>query len=528
MGDSSAENVSNLPVSRFIATMDERIRSAPPRAGAMLESLRGLGYSTGAALADVIDNSISAGATQVSVELVWGVSSSRIAILDNGRGMSDPELESAMRLGERSPLDSREPEDLGRFGMGLKTASFSQCRRLTVASVKEGVRSCLRWDLDVLAANPTGDWFLCEGPSPGSEPLLTALDDTTQGTLVLWEVLDRIVTPGYSADDFLALAGRVEAHLAMIFHRLISGPRPHVDIRLNGRLVMPWDPFMSGHPAKPWNSPVARMWTTEGPVEVECHVLPHQDKLTESEFRIAGGPEGWTAHQGFYIYRNKRLLVSGGWLDLGQGRAWHREEAHRLARIRLDIPNAADAQWKIDIKKSTAKPPIELRAWLTRLAEDTRTRARRVFAFRGVAIPSVRGAPLEQAWRVEHLRSGTRYRIDEKHPAVAAVLEHSRGFLPLLRTMFKVLEETLPVQRIWLDTAENKETPRTGFSCDPPEHIDAVLRTLYVDLTTRRGMSSENAKRTLMAAEPFHNFPELVSALFEDTKQENHPGAGEQ
>ena len=118
--------------------MTAKTRKAPPRAMAMLESLRGLGYSTAAALADIVDNSISARASEVSIDFHWDGSNSRVLILDDGRGMSDPELEGAMRLGDKNPLATRETHDLGRFGMGLKTASLSQCRRLTVASAKGG------------------------------------------------------------------------------------------------------------------------------------------------------------------------------------------------------------------------------------------------------------------------------------------------------------------------------------------------------------------------------------------------------
>lgn len=479
----------------------------------MLEALRGLGYSTAAALADIIDNSVSAGAGEVHVDFAWVGSASRIAVLDDGKGMADAELESAMRLGDKSPLDARAPEDLGRFGMGLKTASFSQCRRLTVATSKASARACLRWDLDALAANPDGGWLLFEGPAPGSEPFLAPLEDRAAGTLVLWEALDRIVTAGYTADDFNDLIDRVEAHLAMVFHRLLQGPRPRLRLLINGRAVVPWDPFMEGHPAKPWASPIARTNTDVGLIEVECHVLPHKDKLTPNEFEGAAGPNGWTAQQGFYVYRNERLLVAGGWLGLGQSRAWNREEAHRLARIRLDIPNTADAAWKIDIRKSTARPPVSLRPWLTRLAEDTRERARKVFAYRGSPSPGPGGIPIEQAWRVEHTKSGARYRIDEKHPAVAAVLDGSGEQLQLVRAMLRVIEETVPVQRIWLDTAENKETPRTGFAGEPTEAVVGVLRTLHADMVGRRGMSPEAAKRTLLATEPFQNYPALVAAL---------------
>ncbi|MGC6766746.1 hypothetical protein ACP0GL_25300, partial [Escherichia coli] len=92
---------------------------------------------------------------------------------------------------------------------------------------------------------------------------------------------------------------------------------------------------------------------------------------------------GWTAQQGFYVYRNERLLVAGNWLGLGNPRAWTKDETHRLARIRLDIPNDADIDWKIDIRKSMARPPVSLRPWLTQLAQSTRDRAVRTFAKRG-------------------------------------------------------------------------------------------------------------------------------------------------
>lgn len=496
--------------------MTQGTRNAPPRAGAMLEALRGLGYSTAAALADIVDNSVSAGASEVRINFAWDGPVSRISVLDNGRGMDDAELENAMRLGDKSPLDERAPGDLGRFGMGLKTASFSQCRRLTVASVKDGGNACLRWDLDALAARNDGGWLLFEGPSPGSESFLSPLAVGKSGTLVLWERLDRIVTKGYVADDFLDLTCRVEAHLAMVFHRMLQGTKPHLRIFLNGSRVAPWDPFMTGHPAKPWDSPAVRTPADSGTVEVECHVLPHRDKLSQGEFDAGAGPEGWTAQQGFYVYRNERLLAAGGWLGLGQGKAWNREEAHRLARIRLDIPNTADAEWKIDIRKSTARPPVSLRPWLTRLAEDTRDRARKVFAYRGSPTSGPGGAAVEQAWRVEHSKSGARYKIDEKHPAVFAVLDAAGPLLPLVKAMLRVVEETVPVQRIWLDTAENKETPRTGFSGEPPENVSAVLKTIYWDMVGRRGMSPALAKKSLSATEPFQNYPALVSALPED------------
>lgn len=476
----------------------------------MLEALRGLGYSTGAAIADIIDNSVAAGARNVDVLLSWDGANSRASVLDDGRGMTDAELESAMTLGDRNPLDAREPGDLGRFGMGLKTASFSQCRRLTVSSLRYGTVSCLRWDLDELARDPTGGWQLFEGPAAGSETFASIPEGRVSGTLVLWEAMDRIVTKAFAPEHFLDLADEVERHLAMVFHRLIEGSRPKLRISINGRAISPWDPFMSGIS---WESPLAKRDTDAGVVAVRCHVLPHKDRLTEDEFELNGGPAGWAAQQGFYVYRNERLLVAGGWLGLGQGRAWNREEAYRLARIRLDIPNTADAAWKIDIRKSTARPPVSVRPWLTRLAEDTRERARRVFAYRAAPHARKGNAPVELAWRVEQTKAGTRYRVDENHPAIAAVLDACSGHADLVRAMVRVIEETVPVQRIWLDTVENKETPRTGFAGEPTEDVQKVLATLFRDLVVRRGMEEERARSKLLATEPFQDYGALISAL---------------
>lgn len=490
-------------------------RSAPPRASAMIEALRGLGYSTATALADIIDNSISAGAASVSLNFAWAGEASHVSILDEGCGMDERELDRAMRLGERSPLDARAADDLGRFGLGLKTASFSQCRRLTVASIRDGRMNCLRWDLDVLASSPDDGWHLLEGPAPGSEHLLGPLIAAGQGTLVVWEQLDRIVTRGATEQDFLDLIDGVERHLAMVFHRHLDGGHPDLRLALNDRPVAPWDPFLREHPVT-WSSPVERIRSAGGLLEVQCHVLPHKDHLTGQQEQSAAGPHGWTAQQGFYVYRNRRLLLAGSWLGLGQGRSWTKEEAHRLARLRLDIPNSADADWKIDIRKSTASPPVGLRAHLTKLAEETRARARRVFAHRGQPVAVGSSRPAAQAWQAEHAANGMRYRIDRQHPAVRSVLDEAGDLAAPIRAMLRVIEETVPVQRIWLDTTEGHETPRTNFAGEPPSEVRAVLMVMYRNLVLRKGVSPQLAREQLLHTEPFNNHPDLVAALPDD------------
>lgn len=489
-----------------------RSRHAPPKASAMLEALRGLGYSTATALADVIDNSIAARAATVHLHFVWAESASAIHILDDGVGMDASGLDRAMRLGERNPLDTRAADDLGRFGLGLKTASLSQCRRLTVASRRGGQTHCLRWDLDEIALRSDDGWYLLEEAAEGSVEYLRILDEQPQGTLVLWEILDRIITQGFSEQNFLDLMDRVEQHLSMVFHRYLEGSRPRLRILINNRPINPWDPFLIGHPAT-WSSPVQRYRSAAALVEVQGHVLPHHDRLESGAYEPAGGPEGWTLQQGFYVYRNARLLVAGGWLGLGQGRSWTREEVHRLARIRIDIPNSADADWKIDIRKSTARPPVALRKRLLGLAEDIRQRARRVFAHRGRIIQVGGKEPLVEAWQTEQGNGGMRYRISEEHPAIKAVLESAGPLLPQIRAMLRVIEETVPVQRIWLDTTEGKEVPQTGFVGEAPAEVVAVLEVMFRNMIQKKGLSPHLAREQLLRTEPFHQYPDLVRNL---------------
>lgn len=492
-------------------------RSAPPRAGAMVEALRGLGYTTETALADLIDNSISAGAKTVEIEFHWAGLESWITILDDGAGMSDEELDKAMRLGDKNPLHQRDPSDLGRFGLGLKTASFSQARRLTVASRRAGETSCLRWDLDVLANDAEGGWHLLEGVHSGSESKIDPLHHN-HGTLVLWEALDRVVTGSFKEQDFLDLIDRVERHLSMVFHRYLDRSGPQIDLLINARKVKPWDPFLSSHPAT-WRSPEAPIGQGSWRVTAQSFVLPHKDRLGDKEYLDAGGPDGWSSQQGIYIYRGRRLLVAGSWLGLGRGRSWSKDEAHRLARVRLDIPNMSDSDWKIDIRKSSAHPPVWLRDQLTRLAEEARGRARKVFLHRAQSNSSMgRSGDLAPVWSSVDAASGRCYRVDRNHPAVKPLLEESDDIKQRVEAMLRVLEETIPVQKIWLEAAESGEHAKGGFTAETEESVSQVLNVLYRNLVVRKGISPEVARKQLLKTEPFDLHQDLVNSLPDDIK----------
>ncbi|WP_080650166.1 ATP-binding protein [Dickeya zeae] len=496
-----------------------KFRNVPPKAAAMVEALRGLGYTTETALADVVDNSISAGATRIEIDFYWQQDQSWIRVRDDGSGMTDAELESAMRLGDRNPLHHRRESDLGRFGLGLKTASFSQAKRLTVSSLKNGVVSCIRWDLDVLANDQEGNWHLLDGPHPGSESKLEFQVGCKSGTVVLWEIPDRIVSNAYKEQDFLDLIDKVERHLSMVFHRFLDGSGDRIVLVINDRKLKPWDPFLSSN-ASTWRSPLAVIGNRGTRVSAQAFVLPHKDRLSVKAYTDVGGPEGWSSQQGFYVYRGRRLLVAGSWLGLGRGRSWSKDEAHHLARICLDIPNSTDADWKIDVRKSSAYPPVKLREQLTRLAEDVRERARKVFLHRAQpSSPTGRMEDLASVWMSRETPYGRRYQIDRSHPAVRILLNHGGEVMELTENLLRVLEETIPVQRIWLETAETGELVRGGFSGEANDDVRRILVSLYRNLVIKAGMQPAQAKQKLGKTEPFDLHPELVSGLPEEISE---------
>lgn len=212
----------------------------------LIESMRAVGYTVEAAIADLIDNSISAGATEISVEYDASLNDAYVAILDNGCGMTPSELTEAMRHG-RNPSERRDPSDLGRFGLGLKTASLSQCRKLTVIAKKDGVTCARRWDLDVVQQEERWVVVVPEESDYKELPLAKNLEALPSGTLVVWQNLDRLVAGAIDPQAEMTL--RLESlrnHLALVFHRFTTKESDFdlVEISLNGLKLPQRDPFL--------------------------------------------------------------------------------------------------------------------------------------------------------------------------------------------------------------------------------------------------------------------------------------------
>ncbi|MCB9789038.1 MAG: ATP-binding protein [Deltaproteobacteria bacterium] len=482
-----------------------------PRAAAMIESMRAYGYTLATAIADLVDNSVTAGAANVWLDAWWAGRNSWITLTDDGHGMFEHELRDAMRLGSRSPLEARMPSDLGRFGLGLKTASLSQCRRLTVISRRsECERHIRRWDLDHLSRRDVHGWQLLRSVHPDSTAPLDRFDRLECGTTVLWEDLDRLVSTAHSddkrvQDHFLRSLQDVEQHLAMVFHRHLEGPRKRLRIFVNGNELAPWDPFLEHHPATT-STPEERIELPghDSPIVFRGFVLPHKDRLSDAEHAAAAGPTGWSGQQGFYLYRNERLIVPGSWLGMRGTRAWTKEEHYKLARIRLDVPNSMDHLWHLDVKKSHATPPPLIRERLVGLAQNVRQSARDVFAHRGKYGKRAAKKEYERPWKVIRLADRVDYRIDRDHPLVAAVLSD----LPADRrseaeVMLRVIEETVPVQQIWLDAAESPQDTSAPFAHASSQDRVALVLTAYRAIRRNRGLDHEATLGVLRACEEF-------------------------
>ncbi len=486
---------------------------AAPRPEALVESLRSFGYSPETALADLLDNSISAKAVNIEVSFVWDGVESHVAVVDDGDGMTAATLMEAMRPGSISPLEARRSTDLGRFGLGLKTASFSQARELTVLTCPESDTEVhiRRWDLDVVSG--TGQWRLLKTPSPQAEHYIERVR-AGGGTAVVWSKCDRLLGDvekdvEKANDRFLLVAAQVRAHLGMTFHRFLEG-RGARRIAVNDNAVKPWDPILR-HPATQALGAGDTILFMGSKITARPYVLPHRSKLNDEQQKLGAGARGWTAHQGFYVYRNNRLVVAGDWLGAGGAK----DEHTKLARIIVDFDSALDHAWQIDVKKSTARPPGVVMDDLRRLATRTRRSAEEVYRYRGSIVPAaVKGVdrPLIVAWEEFKARTGdVRLRLNRKHPLIRDALLGPLTQRRAVERVLKFVEETIPTSLIGIRLAESLDTQGIPYETRPDELISLLQYAL--EMMTEAGMTRASAIDELATIEPFSNFPAITESL---------------
>jgi hypothetical protein len=430
--------------------------------------------------------------------------------------MDSDELLAAMRLGSRSPLEERDHADLGRFGLGLKIASFSQCRRLTVVSKKDGRTSAAIWDFERVAE--TDEWLVEIPDRPETIPWADRMG--AHGTLVLWENLDRVVQD--QSDEALAhFVRRVDearSHLELVFHRFLSAEPGHCKIQmvLNERPLEPFDPFHTSHSATDIG-PVERIKVGSHEVTVQTFTLPHHKKVTPEEWERFAGPAGYVKNQGFYVYRQRRLIIYGTWFGLAR-----QTELTKLARVRIDMPNGLDADWKIDVKKASAQPPYQVRERLRRIIETLGANSRRVYTTRGRRLLSDNRLPV---WNRIQDKGEIIYRINPDYPMVtefaARLPEELRAdFLHVL----EVAGSALPMDALFADLGGSPD--KVAGNATSNETLNQAFQAAVKQLKDS-GVTLEDIKEMLQFAEPFRSNWERTQLLLNQLTEEGNPHVGE-
>jgi len=475
-----------------------------PSPASLIESLRNIGYSIETAIADVIDNSITAEAGHIAIRFAWNQGNPWLAIIDDGSGLTKDELIAAMRFGSMNPLETRMADDLGRFGLGMKTASFSQCRHLTVVSKKDGKISCCEWDLDRLSQSDNTGWQLGVLDSSAiyeREILHSILDNSLaqldNGTIVLWEDIDRVkelVPLARQESHFNSLIDDTRKHLELIFHRYLS-PDPgkkKVTITINGDELVALNPFNPRNLATQELAEQKIVLDGET-IIVQPYVLPHHNKVSRQEYDQYSGDGGYLHNQGFYVYRNRRLIIKGTWFRLIK-----KEELNKLIRVRVDIPNSLDHLWKIDVKKSHAFPPEAIRTELRQVISKIEVSGRKVYRQRGQKLSTNVQTP---AWNRIAAGGTISYQINREHLLVKELLNTvSPQQKTLVENLIGMFESSFPVDMFFHDIASNPEqVANPEFSANDLE----MLFDIFTQTWASAGISKNEIPEKLLSTDPF-------------------------
>lgn len=427
-------------------------RPAVPSAYNTISSNRSIGYSMPSAVADIIDNSISANAKNIDL-IAPSLTDPVLFIVDDGCGMDQDELDIAMTFGGAINCQEDRPRnDLGRFGMGLKTASLSQCTKLEVISKKDGsfVGGC--WDLAYIKKNDTWNYIVIPEAECRSKIKDTFLanEEVASGTAVIWSHFDRLRESATNKfDEFSNQMSKTCKKLSLIFHRYLAGEEGINKVRItyNRNILRSIDPFLTGEIAE-----VAKVKTiplNNDVITVHCHKLPYPDKLTKEQLNRAQLEDGSTLleTQGFYVYRNKRLIDYGTWFGLAS-----KKDKTKLSRIQIDIPNTLDSVWSLDIKKSRAIPPEKIREDLKQILENNAIKSKKTYTTRA------RKKDSGTYWVREVTPSNTiEYTINDDHPLIKDFKsklnsEQQREFDFVLDNISKFF----PFSKLELDQQEDK------------------------------------------------------------------------
>lgn len=387
-----------------------------PSATPVIQSLRNIGYNAQTAIADIVDNGIDAGATEIHVNFEYDNGDGYIVIQDNGKGMTVEELQIAMTIGSKDPREDRKQHELGRFGMGLKTASFSLGKRLSVLTKKDGIISERCWDLDYVSEH--NEWNLFKNIPTVVKERMPDIENDNE-TIVFIDKLDRFCGNGngkaIQSRSYYSKVARIRKYLEMVFHLKIQNG---LDLFINNDLLNPWDPFLCENP-KTIEGETQIIRVNKKRVKITPYVLPHPSAFNETDYEKAGGIKGWRDQQGFYIYREGRLVNFGDWFSL-----FTKDNFSELVRIRIDFTNEADEDWKIDIKKSSISIPEDAKENLKAIGKYYRQISKEIMLYR--AKPKQKTGRMKgslNTWELCSDEADSFYILNRNHPILLGILK---------------------------------------------------------------------------------------------------------
>lgn len=450
--------------------MDGTIHTQPA-ATPVIHALRNIGYKVQTAISDIIDNSIDAFATSIELQFEYSDGDGYILIKDNGTGMDDTELQKAMTIGSKDPRDTRNKNELGRFGMGLKTASFSLGKRLSVISKKNGILSERCWDLDLVSEH--NKWYLNKKVPESVLDKLPNIEEDC-GTIVYIDKLDRFSKAGSNSplkkNSYFAKIKKIRDYIELVYHLLLSDD---LTITINDNHLSGWNPFlldMSDTMQEKVFEGERQSFRVNGKrVMVQPYVLPHPSNYNATEFERAGGIKGWREHQGFYIYRENRLVTYGDWLGL-----FKKESIYDLVRIRVDFLNSSDEDWKIDIKKSSISIPEDAKENLESIGRYYRQMSQDIMLSRtkrASGSRTKRSIGTLNTWELDNDSNQGKYVLNRVHPILSEILANiDDETKKLLNLYLNLIELGSPMNLFEIENLIQREE----------ESIDLKLKNLLI------------------------------------------------
>lgn len=444
-----------------------------PSPKSLIKTLMRVGYDFNMAVGDIVDNSISADAKNIRIFTSLDPQYPTFSIYDDGWGMSEKELYENMKLAAKDPSLERDKNDLGRFGSGMKTASFSQARKLIVISKKKGSKICgAYWDIDEIESSDS--WEVLMGLSEREINSIDGFDKDMlieTGTVIIWhKIISFKETQHASLENIIAnTIDSMSRYLSLHFHKFMQSNNK-VSFFVNQRKLSPINPFIKGKGSM--DLTLENIRGKKGNVEIKPHVLPHPQYLTQSQIDKLGGIDAIYKNQGLYIYRANRLIIAGGWMGLSS-----RNILGNLARVEVNIPASLDDEWSTDVKKSSLQLPLMVQRKLKQICQRPIEKSRGEHTHRG------KKEEVNEYWFINENKQDntTKYEVHLKNNELVEIAEKMTQTNRIkLKEFLRNLSKYLPVNHIFSRIGKSpKSVNQENALMELPKDIEEKLKKLW-------------------------------------------------